>query len=46
LMIFLLINYLRYVLDRMKLSHEKEFYEKLAYMDYVTQGQNRPGFRT
>ncbi len=44
LMIFLLINYLRYVLDRMKLSHEKEFYEKLAYMDYVTQGRNRLAF--
>jgi diguanylate cyclase (GGDEF)-like protein len=44
LMIILLINYTRYVIQRMKLSHEKELYEKLAYMDHVTQGQNRLAF--
>lgn len=44
LMVILSINYIRYIVQRMKLSHEKELYERLAYMDYVTQGQNRLAF--
>lgn len=44
LMIILLIAYIRYVVERMKLSHEKELYERLAFIDHVTQGQNRLSF--
>ena len=41
LMFLLLVQYIRYVIERMKLSQEKEFYEQLAFVDYVTQGKNR-----
>ncbi|MDX9691332.1 MAG: GGDEF domain-containing protein [Acholeplasmataceae bacterium] len=44
IMIGLLIVYTRYLFQRMKLSYEKEFYEKLAFMDHVTQGFNRLAF--
>ncbi len=44
IMIGLLFNYGRYILERMKISNEKEAYEKLAYMDYLTQGNNRLAF--
>ena len=44
LSIILLYYYSRYLLLRVKLSHESEVYEKLAYIDYITQGQNRLAF--
>lgn len=44
IMIGLLFYYGQYVFERMKISHEKEAYEKLAYMDYLTQGNNRLAF--
>ena len=44
IMVALVINYVRYLLGRLKISYEKEFYEKLAYIDYVTQGKNRLAF--
>lgn len=40
----LLYNYGKYLILRVKLSHENEVYEKLAFMDYITQGQNRLAF--
>ena len=44
LMIGLLYNYIVYIIQRLKMSYEKEFYEKLAFMDYLTKGQNRLAF--
>lgn len=44
LIIVLLINYIRFLIGRLKLSYEKEVYEKLAYIDHVTQGMNRLAF--
>ncbi|HAX03859.1 MAG: hypothetical protein A2Y45_07930 [Tenericutes bacterium GWC2_34_14] len=44
IMVFLMISYARYLIGRLKLSYEKEFYEKLAYIDHVTQGKNRLAF--
>lgn len=41
LIVILLVQYVRYVIQRMKLSHEKELYEQLAFIDYITQGKNR-----
>ena len=43
-MIFMLVNYIRYLISRMKLSYEKEFYERLAYHDWMTGGMNRLKF--
>jgi diguanylate cyclase len=43
-MLFMLINYIRYLISRMKLSYEKEFYERLAYHDWMTGGMNRLKF--
>ncbi|HRX45282.1 MAG TPA: GGDEF domain-containing protein [Acholeplasmataceae bacterium] len=43
-MVYILMNYIRYLVERLKISYETEFYEKLAYMDHVTQGQNRLAF--
>jgi diguanylate cyclase (GGDEF)-like protein len=43
-MVYILANYVRYLVERLKISYETEFYEKLAYMDHVTQGQNRLAF--
>jgi diguanylate cyclase (GGDEF)-like protein len=40
----LLFNYMKYLIQRLKLSYESEIYAKLAYMDHVTQGQNRLAF--
>lgn len=44
LMIYLLVNYIKYIVERLKISYQTEVYEKLAYMDHVTQGQNRLAF--
>lgn len=44
LSIGLLYNYGKYLILRVKISHENEVYEKLAFMDYITQGQNRLAF--
>lgn len=44
LMIVLLVTYIKYVIERIKLSHEKELFEKLAYIDHITQGNNRLAF--
>ena len=44
LTIGMLINYGKYFITRFKLSYESEIYEKLAFMDYVTQGYNRLAF--
>ena len=43
-MLIMLVNYIRYLLKRMKLSYEKEFYERLAYHDWMTGGKNRLKF--
>ncbi|TNF07885.1 MAG: GGDEF domain-containing protein, partial [Bacillota bacterium] len=40
----LLFNYVKYLIQRLKLSYESEIYAKLAYMDHVTQGKNRLAF--
>lgn len=40
----LLYNYVKYLVSRLKISYETELYEKLAFMDHVTQGQNRLAF--
>lgn len=42
--VYIFINYVKYLLDRLKISYETEVYAKLAYMDHVTQGQNRLAF--
>lgn len=44
LMVYLFINYVRFLVERLKISYQTEVYEKLAYMDYVTQGKNRLAF--
>ena len=44
ILIGIFYNYLMYLVSRLKISYETEFYEKLAYMDHVTQGQNRLAF--
>jgi len=44
LIVILMVNYVRFLIGRLKLSYEKEVYEKLAYMDHVTQGMNRLAF--
>ena len=44
LMITLFINYIRYLVQRVKSSHQKDMYEKLAFYDYLTDGQNRLSF--
>lgn len=44
IMILTLVNYIRYIVQRIKISHEKELYERLAFMDHVTQGKNRLAF--
>lgn len=41
IMIYVIINYLRYIVQRLKISYQTELYQKLAYVDYVTQGKNR-----
>jgi len=43
-MLSMLVNYIRYLFKRMKLSYEKEFYERLAYHDWMTGGKNRLKF--
>lgn len=40
----ILISYLKFFLGRLKLSYEKEFYEKLAYIDPLTKSGNRLAF--
>lgn len=44
IMVVLMVGYVKYLIGRLKLSYEKEFYERLAYIDHVTQGQNRLAF--
>lgn len=44
LMVLMLFNYGRYLVTRLKLSYEKELYERLAYMDWLTGGKNRLKF--
>ncbi len=44
LMILMLINYVRYLISRLKISYEKELYERLAYQDWLTGGKNRLKF--
>lgn len=44
LMFYLLFNYVKFLVERLKISYQTEVYEKLAYMDHVTQGQNRLAF--
>jgi len=42
--LILLINYVHYLIVRLKISYEKEIYEKLAYYDWLTGGMNRLKF--
>lgn len=44
LMVLMLINYVSYLIKRLKLSYEKELYERLAYQDWLTGGKNRLKF--
>jgi len=44
LMVLMLINYVGYLIGRLKLSYEKELYERLAYQDWLTGGKNRLKF--
>jgi diguanylate cyclase (GGDEF)-like protein len=44
LMVLMLINYVSYLIGRLKLSYEKELYERLAYQDWLTGGKNRLKF--
>lgn len=41
IMTYVIINYFRYIIQRLKISFQTELYQKLAYMDHVTQGKNR-----
>ena len=41
IMTYVIINYFRYIIQRLKISYQTELYQKLAYMDHVTQGKNR-----
>lgn len=41
LMANLIISYSKFLVQRLKISYQTELYEKLAYMDHVTQGMNR-----
>jgi diguanylate cyclase (GGDEF)-like protein len=43
-MSIILTNYAKFFLQRLKLSYEKEFYEKLAYIDPLTKSGNRLAF--
>lgn len=43
-MIGMFVNYFKFLISRLKLSYEAEIYEKLAFMDHVTQGNNRLAF--
>jgi len=43
-MLILFINYLSYLIKRLKISYEGEFYEKLAFQDWLTGGKNRLKF--
>jgi diguanylate cyclase len=43
-MLILLINYVHYLIVRLKISYEKEIYEKLAFHDWLTGGMNRLKF--
>ncbi|MFP4286689.1 MAG: GGDEF domain-containing protein [Candidatus Izemoplasmataceae bacterium] len=43
-LIIIFINYAKFFLDRLKLSYEKEFYERLAYVDPLTKAGNRLAF--
>ncbi len=44
LMVILLIVYIKYIINSIKESQEKALYEKLAYLDQLTQGNNRAAF--
>ncbi|MBN3490438.1 GGDEF domain-containing protein [Acholeplasma equirhinis] len=44
IMAYILINYINYIVSRLKKSYETEVYQKLAYMDHVIQGKNRLAF--
>ncbi len=44
LSIYLLINLFRNVMNRMKEGYEKEFYQRLAYLDQLTNAKNRTAF--
>lgn len=44
IMTYVIINYFRYIIQRLKISFQTELYQKLAYMDHVTQGKNRLAF--
>jgi diguanylate cyclase len=43
-MLYLLFDFIKYLLRRMKISYETEIYEKLAYTDRLTGGFNRHAF--
>lgn len=43
-MILVIVRYIRFLMDRFKLGYEKEFYEKLAYVDPLTGAKNRLSF--
>lgn len=44
IMIYTFVNYVRYILHRLKISYKSEVYQHLAYMDQVVQGKNRLAF--
>ncbi|MCU0105585.1 diguanylate cyclase [Acholeplasma vituli] len=44
IMTYVIINYFRYIIQRLKISFQTELYQKLAYMDHVIQGKNRLAF--
>lgn len=46
LTLYLLYNLFKNIMDRMKLSYEKEFYQRLAYVDQLTGGKNRTAFES
>lgn len=43
-MILVIVRYIRFLMDRFRQGYEKEFYEKLAYVDPLTEAKNRLSF--
>jgi diguanylate cyclase (GGDEF)-like protein len=44
IMSYIVYNYIRYIIERFKISYEKEFFENLAYYDPLTGAKNRLAF--
>lgn len=40
----ILLNYFKFLVERLKLAYQKEIYQQLAYTDRLTQGNNRLSF--